>query len=113
MYAAPLPAVKALRAPDTWPDSDDPATWALPAAMRRGAEIVRPHLTIGEAAARAGWRNSLGHRIADYAESRDIPGVAGTSRLSENLTLGEISPRPAGMQGCGRGRKARRGPKPF
>ncbi len=98
---APLPAVKALRAPDTWPDSDDPATWDLARAMRRGAEIVRPHLTIGEAAASGRLAQFTGHRIADYAEARDIPGVSGTSRLSENLTHGEISPRScwhAGMR---------------
>ncbi len=90
---APLPAVKELAAPGTWPASDDPADWNLARAMRRGAEIVRPHLNIGEAAASGRLAQFTGSKIADYASARDIPGITGTSRLSENLTHGEISPR--------------------
>ena len=48
---------------------------------------------VGEAAARAGWRRFWTGRCEDYAAARDLPGVAGTSRLSENLTYGEIGIR--------------------
>ncbi|HBR35705.1 MAG TPA: deoxyribodipyrimidine photolyase, partial [Sulfitobacter pontiacus] len=34
----------------------------------------------------------MAHGVADYKQTRDIPGTDGTSNLSENLSLGEISP---------------------
>jgi deoxyribodipyrimidine photo-lyase len=88
---APLPAATRLMAPDVWPASDDPAAWRLAAAMERGAGIVRPHFNIGEDAAEARLAEFIDRRIAEYAEARDLPGEPGTSRLSENLTYGEIS----------------------
>ena len=91
--AAVLPAVTRLAAPDTWPDSDDPAGWTLAAAMNRGAGVVAPHLRVGETAAADRLDAFLTSRIAGYADDRDFPARAGTSRLSENLTYGEISPR--------------------
>ena len=54
---------------------------------------------VREAAARGRLAQFIGHRVADYAEARDFPGVEGTSRLSENLTYGEISPRTAWHSG--------------
>ena len=95
----PLTAVSELASPEAWPESDDPADWNLAAAMDRGAPVVRPHLTIGEDAARGRLAQFIGHRVADYAEARDFPGIEGTSRLSENLTYGEISPRSAWHSG--------------
>ena len=91
--AAPLAAPGKIPVPETWPASEDPADWALGAAMRRGADVVRPHLNVGEAAATGRLSSFVAHRIADYAEMRDRPAAAGTSLLSENLTHGEISPR--------------------
>lgn len=90
---APLPAVTSLTAPDAWPVSEALADWHLEAAMGRGAGVVRPHLNIGEARATGRLAQFTGHKIADYARQRDIPASDGTSRLSENLTYGEISPR--------------------
>lgn len=88
----PLSAPSRIPAPDAWPASDNLGDWALGAAMDRGADVVRPHVRLGEAAA----LNRLDHFIDDlverYDETRDIPGVDGTSGLSENLSLGEISP---------------------
>ncbi len=89
--AAPLPAVKRLIAPEAWPESDDPAAWGLARIMNRGADVVRPHLNVGEAAAQARLAEFIDRRIGAYAEARDLPGEPGTSRLSENLTYGEIS----------------------
>jgi deoxyribodipyrimidine photo-lyase len=89
--AAPLPAVTRLAAPERWPASDDPAAWGFAQAMDRGAAVVRPHLNVGEAAAGTRLAEFIARRIDGYGEARDLPGEAGTSRLSENLATGEIS----------------------
>ncbi len=90
--AAPLAAPGRIAAPDQWPDSETPADWQLGADMRRGGDIVRPFARIGEQAA----RDRLGHFIDDivarYDTTRDLPATDGTSGLSENLAVGEISP---------------------
>jgi deoxyribodipyrimidine photo-lyase len=62
-------------------------------AMNRGAAVVRPHLNIGEEAARGRLGAFIATGIADYAEARDDLGRNGTSNLSENLTYGEMSAR--------------------
>ncbi len=90
---APLAAVKALRAPETWPESDDPADWQLAKAMNRGAAVVLPHLAVGEAAAQERLDTFLRTRITRYSDDRNLPATPGTSRLSENLAVGEISIR--------------------
>jgi len=82
-----------LRPPDRWPVSEDLADWRLGAAMQLGAAVVARHQTVGEPAARARLRAFLDGPVARYAEVRDFPGVPGTSRLSENLTYGEIGIR--------------------
>ncbi len=91
--AAPLAPVAALAAPETWPESEDPASWGLEQDMRRGASIVRPHLGVGEAAAADRLATFTETRIARYKIDRDFPAKHATSDLSENLTYGEISPR--------------------
>ena len=89
----PQAAPSRIPAPDTWPDSDDLDTWRMGAAMNRGAAVCAPYQRVGEEAAqgRLGW--FTGDAIADYEEMRDLPAEDGTSGLSENLALGEISPR--------------------
>jgi deoxyribodipyrimidine photo-lyase len=62
------------------------------AAMQRGAAVVRPHVRLGEAAAQERLAAFIDGWVARYDTSRDQPHVAGTSLLSENLALGEISP---------------------
>jgi deoxyribodipyrimidine photo-lyase len=89
----PFPAPARLPAPEVWPACDDPADWALAAAMNRGADVVRPHLSVGEDAAQERLGAFIAHHIADYAAARDRVAENGTSLLSENLTYGEISPR--------------------
>lgn len=54
---------------------------------------LAPHWRIGEAAAQAALASFLEDRVADYAEERDFPSRAVTSRLSPHLRFGEISPR--------------------
>lgn len=87
--AAPL----ALPGPEVWPASDRLADWRLATAMNRGAAVVGPHQTVGEAAAEARLLRFMARPLAGYAAARDFPGRDGTSGLSENLTLGEIGPR--------------------
>ncbi|MFK7754598.1 MAG: deoxyribodipyrimidine photo-lyase [Sedimentitalea sp.] len=88
----PLPEPRDLRAPDTWPASDSLQDWALGQGMRRGAAIVEPHQRVGEAAAMARLDHFIDESVQDYVANRDRPSVDGTSGLSENLALGEISP---------------------
>ncbi len=80
-------------APESYPASDDIRDWKLGAAMERGAQIVAPHLNVGEAAARGRLANFIGHGIDDYTDARDNLAKNATSLLSENLAYGEISAR--------------------
>lgn len=60
--------------------------------MERGADIVRPYVQLGEGAAQARLGAFMSSKVADYDAGRDRPWADGTSNLSENLALGEISP---------------------
>ncbi|MEL7116489.1 MAG: deoxyribodipyrimidine photo-lyase, partial [Pseudomonadota bacterium] len=98
--AAPLPAVTRLPAPETWPASDLLEDWQLGTAMQRGAAIVAPHAAVGEVAAQDRLARFTATRIGGYQTQRDFPGIEATSRLSENLTYGEISPRTVWAAGA-------------
>ena len=87
-----LPAPAKITAPQAWPDSDELADWQMAAPMQRGAEILKQHCIVGEDAARNRLDAFIETRIQSYVKNRDLPGVDGTSRLSENLTYGEVSP---------------------
>ncbi len=89
---APLSAPSRLRAPAQWPESDNLDSWQMGAGMRRGADVVRPFVQLGEKAAQSRLGAFMAHGVAKYKQNRDLPGVDGTSNLSENLSLGEISP---------------------
>ncbi len=82
-----------LAAPVSWPASDRLEDWALGASMRGGSEIVAGHVCIGEASARDRLDGFVERAIDRYKSERDFPAFEATSRLSENLTYGEISPR--------------------
>jgi len=88
----PRPAPGRFPAPENWPDSEDLDAWQMGAAMHRGAAVVADHVTVGEEAAHGRLGAFMANGIAEYAERRDFPAAGGTSRLSENLTYGEISP---------------------
>ncbi len=90
---APVPAPARLPAPAEWPASDRLEDWQMGAAMRRGAEVVGPHLRVGEAAAQARLEAFLAGPVHRYDTARDLPAEPGTSRLSESLTYGEIGIR--------------------
>ncbi len=106
--ADPLPKPKKIPAPKAWPDSDALDDWALDARMRRGAAVVAQHVCVGEDAASQRLATFVRHRIADYKARRDFPGEDATSRLSENLAWGEISPLAcwhAGQRAMDEGKK--------
>ncbi|MHA6325816.1 cryptochrome/photolyase family protein [Roseivivax sp. CAU 1753] len=90
--AEPVAAPAAIAPPDSWPGSDALGDWALGAAMDRGAAVVRPYVQLGEAAAQSRLGVFMAHKVADYDAGRDLPAEDGTSNLSENLALGEITP---------------------
>jgi len=87
-----LPAVRTLRGPEAWPDSDALDSWQMGAAMRRGADVVARYVCVGEPAARARLDGFIAEKVDAYKEARDFMAQDATSRLSENLTYGEISP---------------------
>lgn len=105
--AVPETAPKAMRGVEVWPASDRLEDWHLGAAMHRGAGVVARYQAVGEAAAREKLHGFLSGPVGRYGEMRDFPGVAGTSRLSENLTYGEIGIREvwhAGLRARDEGR---------
>jgi deoxyribodipyrimidine photo-lyase len=89
----PLPAPSHIPAPSKWPASEHVSDWGMGDAMRRGANVVSQHIAVGESAARDRLDDFIDGPIARYKTDRDIPGKPGTSRLSENLTYGEIGAR--------------------
>ena len=88
-----------LAAPESWPGLDDmPRSLSLNdlqmgREMNRGARIVARHACVGEAAARDRLDLFLDEKVARYKTDRDRLDRDGTSGLSENLAVGEISPR--------------------
>ncbi|PIV77890.1 MAG: deoxyribodipyrimidine photolyase [Rhodobacteraceae bacterium CG17_big_fil_post_rev_8_21_14_2_50_63_15] len=105
----PLPEVAPSRlpAPGVWPASDRLAEWRMGQGMGRGAAVCRPYQRVGEAAALERLHAFTTGAIADYKEARNLPGLDATSGLSENLALGEISPRTcwhAGQRALAEGR---------
>jgi len=106
--SAPLAAPKRITPPSAWPASDAIADWNMGAAMDRGADIVAPFVTVGEAAAQDRLAHFITDGIAGYVAARDRPAANGTSKLSENLTHGEISARTcwhAGMRALHEGQQ--------
>lgn len=96
---APEIPVRALPAPEKWPVSEVLGDWQMGAAMHRGAAVTGQFVRVGEAAALDRLAEFIETRVAEYAEARDVPGAEGTSRLSEHLAWGEISPRVAWFAG--------------
>ena len=84
---APLPMPARLPRPDCWPEADSldllprAPDWAngLRATWEPGSQSARSRIKAFE--------------IDNYREARDIPAIAGTSRLSPHLHFGEISAR--------------------
>lgn len=88
---APLPAPQRLAAPQAWPDSDRLEDWGLLPHAPDWATGFGAEWTPGEAGAAQRLADFLG-RARRYEESRNLPSIEGTSRLSPHLHFGEISP---------------------
>ncbi|WP_424927252.1 cryptochrome/photolyase family protein [Amaricoccus tamworthensis] len=108
-----LPAITELQPPDTWPDSEDLADLKMGDAMRRGADIVKKHVSVGESAAVGRLGSFIANGIESYKDKRDLPSGNGTSRLSENLTYGEISARRCWHAGWRAVQEGKRGAETF
>ena len=67
--------------------------------MNRGGAVVERHARIGEDAARDRLTAFIDGAAGRYASDRDRLDTAATSRLSEHLAVGEISPRTAWSAG--------------
>jgi deoxyribodipyrimidine photo-lyase len=89
--AIPLAAPGRIASPAIFPATETLDDWALGAAMQRGAAVVLPYVRLGEAAAQDRLAEFIESKVAGYVEARDLPWTDGTSCLSENLALGEIS----------------------
>lgn len=111
--AAPLSAPRDLAPPEVWPAGDDLETLQMGAAMHRGAEVVRPYVRLGEQAAQARLGGFIAGIIDGYDTTRDQPSVDGTSGLSENLSLGEISPHQCWHAGLRAREEGKRGAETF
>ena len=88
----PLPMPASLPSPSIWPASEALADWGLSRAMNRGAAVVRDYAQVGEVTAQTRLSKFIEDGIDRYNDARDLPAVDGTSCLSENLSIGEISP---------------------
>ncbi len=95
----PTASPGSLSPPSRWPAGERLEDWRLASAMGRGAAVVGRHAAVGEDAARARLAEFAAARIDRYAGDRDRPDMAATSRLSENLAYGEISPGQAWRAG--------------
>jgi len=109
----PLAAPVRLTPPSQWPRSEELDHWRMGAGMRRGAAVVGEYLRIGETAARERLAAFCQDAIDRYVEMRDKPFIMGTSGLSENLALGEISPHQCWHAGFARLQTGSRGAETF
>jgi deoxyribodipyrimidine photo-lyase len=90
--AEPLPAPASLPAPPVWPQSLAPAQLGLMPTTNWCAPLAAAWQP-GEAAAIRRLTQFVDDGVARYADRRDLPDSAGTSRLSPYLHHGELSAR--------------------
>ncbi len=109
---SPLPRPR-LAAPETWPRGDGLAEWGLGKDMNRGGAIVAAHANPGEDAAADRLAAFADGALDAYDADRDRLDRAGTSGLSENLSLGEISPRTCWFAGLRAMEEGKRGAETF
>jgi len=102
----PVPPPATLPPPKAWPSSDALASWRLLPTTPDWAGGLRAAWTPGEASARARLADFLDGAIERYCQTRDLPAVNGTSRLSPHIAFGEISPRQIWKAVTGRGPSA-------
>ncbi|SHF71680.1 cryptochrome/photolyase family protein [Geodermatophilus nigrescens] len=76
--------------PDAVPWAEGLRSEDLPPAQDLDGTQLPP---AGEAAAHDAWALFREQRLAGYADTRNLPGTAGTSRLSPHLKYGTLHPR--------------------
>ncbi len=91
-FGEPLPAFNALPPLPAKCASDSLASFALLPKIPWHQSLAQ-HWQAGEAEALQRLKRFQQQVVQDYKEGRNFPGVAGTSRLSPYLALGQISPR--------------------
>lgn len=91
--SAPVPAPKSITPPSKKIASGKLADWQLLPTKPDWAGGMREMWQPGEDGAHARLDTFLKESLAGYAETRNLPAVDGTSRLSPHLHFGEISPR--------------------
>jgi deoxyribodipyrimidine photo-lyase len=89
----PAPAPECIAGVDGLPAGDRLYDWALLPTAPDWAGGLRDAWQPGEAGARARFQAFLDEDIAGYADDRDRPDRAVTSRLSPHLHWGEMGPR--------------------
>lgn len=88
----PYPAPQRLPAPSRWPESTKLDLLGLLPKIPWDSGFYRDWQP-GEQCAWANLECFITDGLRGYKQQRDIPGQAGTSRLSPHLRFGEISPR--------------------
>ncbi|MFL0356428.1 cryptochrome/photolyase family protein [Erythrobacter sp. GH1-10] len=86
-----VPEPETLSSPDSWPSSDELADWKLLPTDPDWSGGIADFWEVGEEAAHrrlAEWEDD----VADYEDTRNLPSVDGSSRLSPHLHFGEITP---------------------
>ena len=89
----PTPMPSLIPAPSCFPESDNLNSWGLLPRTPDWAGGLRKAWTPGEEAAHSRLNDFTDGAVFDYQDKRNLPAVAGTSRLSPHLHFGEISPR--------------------
>ncbi len=95
----PLPAPRKL--PQLPPDLTVSDSFAIPSLTELGISSNQHFHLGGEAAGKRRLQSFLRTTIADYTDGRDRMDLAGTSRLSADLSLGTISVRTVWAAVCG------------
>ena len=89
---APLPEPGRIPAPEAYPSSEALGAWGLGLDMQRGAATVAQYARVGADLAQQRLAEFTSGGLWNYGEGRDVPGEDGTSKLAENLSLGEYHP---------------------
>ena len=87
---APLRVPANIPSPEHWPKSDTLADWNLLPTTPDWSQGFAEEWTPGEDGAHARL-TAFKHHAASYGETRNLPSVAGSSRLSPHLHFGEVS----------------------
>ncbi|UYN93406.1 MAG: deoxyribodipyrimidine photo-lyase [Enhydrobacter sp.] len=90
-----LPAPARLPGPAHWPRSDALDALCLRSSAAADKSDLGSVWAPGEASAIARLATFVDDGLDRYRLTRDLPGTAGTSRLSPHLAFGEIGPRQA------------------